>query len=152
MKKLDNQKKNKIYRDLSTKLKKAIENTFYYEAVFIEYAIIEDRMESLMRHGLIPYHDEFGYVLSLDKKLKAIKHSRLLKDDYIAKHLTSELLESIDSWRKRRNKVIHELISANYDNENIKALALKGQDIVRILNNKSVLVNKYNDKRHAVQR
>jgi hypothetical protein len=41
--------KFKAYRFSFAKLKKAIANEFYFEAILIEYAIIEDRINSLFR-------------------------------------------------------------------------------------------------------
>ena len=40
---MTNKQKNEKYADLITKMKTAIDNEFYYEAIFIEYAIFEDR-------------------------------------------------------------------------------------------------------------
>lgn len=40
---MNNKDKNKIYSDLMSKLKKSMTNEFYYEAIFIEFAILEDR-------------------------------------------------------------------------------------------------------------
>ena len=48
---MNNKQKNLKYADLMLKLKKSINNEFYYESIFIEYAIFEDRTESLLRHA-----------------------------------------------------------------------------------------------------
>lgn len=42
----DNMQKYLNYKEQMGRLKKAIANSFYLEAIFIEYAIIEDRLES----------------------------------------------------------------------------------------------------------
>ena len=47
----DNYQKYTNYRLQMGRLKKALTNQFYLEAIFIEYAIIEDRMESVLRHS-----------------------------------------------------------------------------------------------------
>ena len=48
---IDNMQKYANYREQFGRLKKAINNNFYLEAIFIEYAIIEDRLESILRHS-----------------------------------------------------------------------------------------------------
>lgn len=41
---------------------------------------------------------------------------------------------------------MHELINLQYHNNEIEELALAGYELIKILNNKSTLINKYNDK------
>ena len=48
---MNNYEKNLKYRSLNGMLAKALRYEFYYEAIFIEYAIIEDRTSSLLRHA-----------------------------------------------------------------------------------------------------
>lgn len=47
----DNQQKYENYRVQSRRLVSALRSGFYLEAVFIEYAIIEDRLESALTHA-----------------------------------------------------------------------------------------------------
>ena len=47
----DNQQKYENYRVQSRRLASALRSGFYLEAVFIEYAIIEDRLESALTHA-----------------------------------------------------------------------------------------------------
>ena len=47
----DNQQKYENYRAQSRRLASALRSGFYLEAVFIEYAIIEDRLESALTHA-----------------------------------------------------------------------------------------------------
>lgn len=44
----ENMQKHFNYKEQFKRLKKAIDNNFYLEAVFIEYAIVEDRAESIL--------------------------------------------------------------------------------------------------------
>ena len=48
---ISNQQKYENYRDQFKRLNKAVASGFNLEAVFIEYAIIEDRTESILRHA-----------------------------------------------------------------------------------------------------
>ena len=42
---MNNIEKKEKYSNLMSRLKRATDNEYYYEAIFIEYAILEDRTE-----------------------------------------------------------------------------------------------------------
>ena len=46
-----NQQKHENYKEQFQRLYKALSNGFNLEAMFIEYAIMEDRTESALRHA-----------------------------------------------------------------------------------------------------
>lgn len=142
---MNNYEKNIKYKELMESLKKSIKNEFYYEAIFIEYAILEDRTESILRHANISIVHSNGLPLTLNSKLGKIQKSKLYKYSYIRKHLTVDLINSIYDWKNDRNKLIHDLINTNYSNEKIKNVALNGYDLIKKINNKSTLVNKFID-------
>ena len=62
---MENKKKNKVYISLMSKLNQSLKNEFYYEAIFIEYAILEDRTESILKHS-----NNYRDGLTLSKKLE----------------------------------------------------------------------------------
>lgn len=143
---MDNKLKNLKYKDLMEKLSKAVRNEFYYEAIFIEYAILEDRTESLLRHANLSLLDYKGEPLKLNGKLKKIEHSAIFyKDKYILKHINMNLLSNAHYWKNKRNDLIHDLIKANYTFEDIKLVAIDGYELIKKINNKSTLVNKHLD-------
>ena len=47
----DNQQKYENYREQICRLNKALKDHFYLEAIFIEYAILEDRLEAILCHS-----------------------------------------------------------------------------------------------------
>ena len=143
---MNNYKKYEKYKNLMGKLEKAKKNEFYYEAIFIEYAIIEDITESLLSHAKLKTTDSNEKEYSLNIKLKKIKGSEKFNQRYIKKHISNDLIENIFNWKNKRNKLIHSLISCKYSDEEIKNIALEGYYIVKKLNNKSTLVNNYLDK------
>lgn len=51
MDKTENQLKYENYREQFKRLKSALNSGFNLEAMFIEYAIMEDRTESILRHA-----------------------------------------------------------------------------------------------------
>ena len=134
------------YKELMFNLDKAIKNEFYYEAIFIEYAIMEDRTDSLLKHAKISYLDKDGRSLKLDKKLNKIRSTKNFRDKYVLKHIDDSFLDSIYTWKDKRNKLIHHLIGTVYTNNDVQEIALDGYTIVKRINAKSSLVTKYFDR------
>lgn len=143
---MNNKQKNLKYADLMLKLKKSINNEFYYESIFIEYAIFEDRTESLLRHAKYKTKDIDSKNFSLCEKLSKITNNTRFNTKNIRKYITKELLDKINVWRIKRNKLIHDLINSPYTNEQIELIAKEGYDLVKTLNNKSTQANKYLDE------
>ena len=133
------------YAQLMTKLKKATYNEYYYEAIFIEYAILEERTRSMLEHAKV-FKDIDKCTLNV--KLNKLKSNKIFQDKYIQKHLTKELLDEIYDWKNQRNKLMHDIIKTDYDNEKVKTLALNGECLAKKLNNKSNLINNYFDKKY----
>lgn len=142
---IDKHKKRDKYSDLMLKLKSSVEEKFYYESIFIIYSILEDRTESLLKHAHIDILKNNNQKLSLSEKLDKIRNCEPFKDEYIRKHLTNEMINQIYEWKNKRNLLIHNLINLEYCNYEIEELAKEGYEIIKILNNKSTLINKYND-------
>lgn len=140
---MKNYKKYFKYKELNEKLSEALKNEFYYEAIFIEFAILEDRTSSMLRHA--KYHQD-TYEQKLNEKLKLISSSPKFDNAYVKKHITEELIQQIHNWKNKRNKMIHNLAETDYSNEFIKNTALEGNKIMKKLCGKSSLVNDYFDK------
>ena len=143
---MDNSKKKEKYAILMGKLKKATDNEYYYEAIFLEYAILEDRMESLLKHANLKYKEKDGKAYKLMKKINKIKSCKEFKDKYIEKHIPNELLDKIIDWKRNRDKLMHNCIELEYENNQIKDVALYGECLIKRLNTKTKLVNKDLDK------
>ncbi len=140
------EKRNK-YAQLMKKLEEATNNEYYYEAIFIEYAIFEERTRAMFEHAQVPYKNKNDKEYSIDKKLRTIKTNKYFQDQYIKKHITEELLDKIIDWKNQRNKLMHDIIKSNYDNEEVKNLSLQGECLAKKINSKSQLVNNYLDKK-----
>ena len=125
------------------KLNEALKNEFYYEAIFIEYAIIEDRTSSMLKHAKF---SQKTYSETLDNKLNVIKTSPKFKNEYVEKHPTKEFIQRIYNWKKHRNDLIHKLAKEPYSNEFVKKVAIEGNEVLKILKSKSKLINDYSDK------
>ena len=138
--------KQNQYAILMNKLKKATDNEFYYEAIFIEYAIFEDRTESILRHAHISTVDKNGNSLNIEKKLNRINSRKEFQNDYIKKHITSDMINNILNWKNERNTLIHALVKHTFDYDKLKTIALDGECLVKNFSSKSQLVNKFLDK------
>ena len=144
---MKNYKKNQTYKELMEDLNLSVENKFYYEAIFIEYAIFEDRTESLLRHSKVK-HNLTDKEFTLHNKIKLIKNSEEFKSFYCNKHEILKILSDVAKWKDQRNKLIHDLVNTSYTNDDIKHIALEGQELVCKLNNKSTLINSYFDEKY----
>ena len=136
----DNMQKYYNYAEQMRRLNKAMSNQFYLEAVAIEYAIIEDRIESVLRHSgtFNPQkHD------TLNKKLNRVAEMQRSKKGLVRKYVSDELMRSIYSWKNERNPMTHALLKLNVHTEDIQDVAERGREIVKTLNNK---VSSYNRK------
>ena len=67
----ENMQKYENYKEQMNRLKKAMTNAFYLEALFIEYAIMEDRAEAILRYEGNEINAKNGFV-SIDRKLNKI--------------------------------------------------------------------------------
>ncbi len=144
---MDGKEKQNQYAIQMNKLKKATYNEFYYEAIFIEYAIFEDRLESLLKHAKIAITDKEGRPFKISVKLNKVKSRKEFQDAYIKKHITIEMLDKIKAWKEQRDKLIHSLMKNTLNEEDLKNIALQGECLVKKFCNKSKLVNNYLDNK-----
>ena len=146
----DNQQKYNNYREQMGRLTKAIKAEFYLEAIFIEYAIMEDRLESVLRHSG-KWNPKPGQFFSLDSKRKKIAKMAEEKKSCAAKYFPPELTDQIDQWRLERNSLIHALLKQSIHTEEVRSVALEGHEIVKILNSKVTSYNRALDKKSLKQ-
>lgn len=141
-----NMEKYEAYRSMMINLSKAMRLGFYYEAIFIEYAVIEDRCASALRHAGVKYKDSKEREIKLSQKLDKMRSHRAFVIPYVRKRITLELLDQITDWKRERDSLIHALARISYNPESVKAIAENGQELVRILDNKVKSVNSYYKK------
>lgn len=141
-----NMEKYEVYKSMNVNLSKAMRAGFYYQAIFIEYAIIEDRCSSVLRHAGVPYQNDNGQDISISKKLRKMRDNPAFHVPYIRQRITLELLDEITTWKRERDQLIHALAKIPYDHEGVKATAISGLDLVNRLSSKIRSVNAYCDK------
>ena len=132
-----------MYKSMNENLTKAMRSEFYYQAIFIEYAIIEDRCTSVLRHAGVKYLDSKGHEIKLSQKLTKMHSNPAFVTPYVRQRITPELLDEITEWKRERDQLIHALAKIPYDHESIKNTAVQGKELVRILSNKVKSVNNY---------
>ena len=143
-----NYEKQLTYAERKMQLKKALKAGFYFEAIFLEYAIMEDRTESVLRHaGGIKLTNGKGQPLKLSEKVNKIRSNQVFHEKFIRQRLTFDLLDAIDKWRVCRNNLVHYLMNSPTESDELKALAEEGNELVTILDNKVKSVNRYFEKK-----
>ena len=130
-----------MHKNFFDRCENAIENEFYMEAILMEYAAIESRLEVML--GLLGMPCNKFIEISKRKKIqishriscvkKIHKKSRLFEKT----KLSSKFFDDLERWITKRNMYVHGL----YKNEieyhsrikGAKELAKKGLDFTRLL-------------------
>ena len=140
----ENMQKYENYRDMNVRLKRALKGGFYLEAVFIEYGIIEDRLDSVLRYEGNSINSKNH--VSIDRKIKKVKKLTEEKKGLARKYFTEDFLDSIYHWKERRNPLIHELMKQPFLTDEMSAIAAEGEVVVK------ELCRRANNYKRAIER
>ncbi len=144
-----NMQKYESYKAMHENLSKAMKNGFFYEAIFIEYAILEDRLSSVLRYAGVPYTQKSGKDIPISQKILKIRNSRELSGKFYKDRLTEELLDELVGWLGERNDLIHHLAKLPYDSESVKHTAETGYELVMTVQKKSASVIRHLNRMKA---
>ena len=152
MDKTENQLKYENYREQFKRLNSALHSGFNLEAMFIEYAIMEDRTESILRHA-----DKWeAYIKSrkgrepgIDSKIRYILKLAEQKKTIPNKYFSDDLLNRILIWKEDRNRLIHALLKQQLEHNEASELAAQGKQLVDELRNRANKYNRAVDRRKA---
>lgn len=144
-----NMEKYQVYKTMNENLAKAMRSEFYYQAIFIEYAIIEDRCSSVLRHAGVPYLNNIGQDISISQKLRKMRDNPAFHIPYVRQRISLELIGDLYTWKEERDALIHHMAKIPYDHESIKAIAIAGQELVKMLSSKVRSVNAYYEKQNS---
>ena len=144
----DNMQKYENYKEQMGRLKKALKEQFYLEAISIEYAIIEDRIESVLRHSGVFRPDKHNM---LNKKLNRLEEMQRKKDGLARKYFSDELISEIHSWKNERNPMTHALLNLKLHTEDLADIALRGEALVKIVSSKVSLYNRATERQKKKQ-
>lgn len=138
------------YKAQFDRLNKALKNEFYLEAIFIEYAILEDRTESVLRHaGLWEAYLGNRKQASISTKLTFIKKRAMAKSSSFHPYFSDDLLDQLRDWKNKRNPLIHDLLNQKLGDNDLKDLALEGSDLIRTLRTRATAHNRALEKKHG---
>ena len=131
-----------MHKNMFDRCQLAIANAFYLEAIFIEYAAIESRLEVLLgilgapcnRYLLTEQRNKFN----ISQRLKCLK--RLFANHAIfgKSKLNSNYFTQLKKWLESRNKFVHGLLKneAEYEKRVLnKTFAENGLKLCRLLYN-----------------
>lgn len=139
-----------LYKYYFDQLKKAMNNEFYLEAIFIEYAILEDRTESVLHHaGLWEAYLGNRRQANIGTKLTFIKKKAQSKSSSFHRYFSDDLLDQLREWKNKRNPLIHDLLNQTLGDDDLKNLALEGYDLIRELRNRATSHNRMLDKKNG---
>ena len=144
MDKPENQLKYENYREQFKRLNSALSHGFNLEAMFIEYAIMEDRTESILRHAdkwEAYLKSRKGHDPTIDSKIKYIQKLAAFNNDLLHKYFSDNLLDRLLIWKEERNRLIHALLKQQLEHNEVSELAAQGKQLVDELRNRA---NKYN--------
>ena len=144
---IDNEQKYRNYKEQIGRLNKAIKYGFLIEAVAIEYAIMEDRLESVLIHEGVFNPEKHG---TLARKLGRVKELQRRKGSLENKYLSVELLDSIGSWKENRNALIHALLKQNITTTELYDTVEKGREIVKQLTSKATSIRRQLEKAQTI--
>lgn len=150
----DNLQKYENYRVQFNRLKKALEAEFYLEAIFIEYTIIEDRTESILRHAgkWEPYLKKRGrYQVTLDSKIAYIQDFAREKKTLANKYFSDSLLEEIVVWKNKRNQLIHALLKQALTTEELSAFAYEGERLTKEIRTRTTNFSRAIEKNKSME-
>ena len=121
------------YKGQMSRLKRAMDHEFLLEALFIEYAIVEDRCESLLLHS----GKKVNPRATLSQKLKEIGKLSNKPDCCMNRYVTPKLIDEISEWSFKRNDFIHHLMTQRFSKEELEQIVLDGRDITKTLCSKT---------------
>ena len=145
---ISGQEKYRNYKEQFDRLNKALKNEFYLEAIFIEYAILEDRTESVLHHaGLWEAYMTGKKMANIGTKLTFIKNKATVKSCTLHPYFNDDLMEQLRLWKNKRNPLIHDLLNQKLGDDDLKDLAMEGSQLVRTLRTRATSHNRAADKK-----
>lgn len=135
----DNMQKYANYKEQMGRLKRALKEQYYLEAIAIEYAIIEDRIEPVLRHSGVFRPDKHNM---LNKKLNKLSEMQRNKKSLVRRYFSEELIGQIHDWKNERNPMTHALLNLKLHTEDLAELAQQGEKLVKTVSIKTSLYNK----------
>ena len=147
------QLKYENYQEQFKRLNTAMRSGFNLEAMFIEYAIMEDRTESILRHAgkweaYMKRRGKNGPTLN-SKIIYIQRQMESNRKDLLNRYFSDDLLDRILAWKEDRNRLIHALLKQQLGHNEVTELASEGKRLVDKLRNRARNYNRAIDRRKA---
>lgn len=153
MDKVKNQLKNENYKEQFKRLNSALKAGYNLEAMFIEYAVLEDRTESVLLHAnkWESYLKKRGrHDPTLNSKIMYIMTlMEANRKELLNRYFSDGLLNEILIWKEERNRLIHALLEQQLAHNEISGLALEGKRLAEELRNRAGNYNRAVDRKKA---
>lgn len=146
---ITNSEKHENYREQMSRLTKAMKSQFYLEAVFIEYAVIEDRLTSILRYTNDFNAEKHNTIVKKLNKLESIQRD---KNGILKNYISDELISEIHEWKNNRNTIVHALLNQTVSTDELKTFAEKGQELAKTLSSKATSYKRYLERNPVVDK
>ena len=152
---IDNLQKHENYREQFVRLKRALAAEFFLEAIFIEYTIIEDRTESILRHAGkwdACVKKQRGHFLTLEKKIEYIKEIAREKKSVAHKYFSDTLMDEILEWKEERNRLIHALLKQTLTTEEVSEIAHTGERLTKEIRTRATNFSRAVERKNSTRK
>ena len=116
---MNSTQEQKNYRALVDKAEQAFQESNYLEAFLLQSCVFEGVVKSYAFSMLEPI---FSANADLKRKSNNFEMARLTDELFLAGKINKELYESLNEYRKKRNKVIHKILKYKSDKQFEKEL------------------------------
>lgn len=139
--------KRVLFEGFHKRMDEAINQNFYLEASWYAYAIIEDRLVSMLRQsGGIGQNGGSAPIRMLGLKLKELK-LRALSDELLKTNL---MASKIEDWASSRNDLMHAMTDGSLEQQQIDKnaylLATSGKTLVKDISAAAMRLKKHRAK------
>lgn len=146
---ISNEEKRQVYAILKTKLKIAMDQEFYLEALLLEYSIVEDRLLSILKHLGLKYTDSNDRELQIGKKIKKVRGQIENDNPLVVGKIDLNMIDRIFAWKDTRNDLVHNSCHRLFNNDEVTKCAEEGAEIVRQLSNSATRIKRAADRKNA---
>ncbi len=140
--------KTALYHEVLDRIQHAINESFFCEACWLQYAIIEDRVNSVIRHA----HPKKGAeavksMRGLDTKIEHITKRIHGQDEGCRTTVNKDLIKRLTKWKNKRNALMHDLVDVSDFGKVQQKMKVLADDGVVLVNELCSRVAKYKDKK-----
>ena len=110
------------YKNLIKQIDDALENEYYFEASWIAYAILEDRLISILKKSGGANNAKGNEIRMMGPKIEQI-NERISDCLNLRKALMPDMLEGLKNWKNNRDRLMHAMANEDLSISEIEELA-----------------------------